>query len=98
MLATSPRSTNEAAAPHATPVGRASYAVGFATGRDFRGILPPALAPFEQGLRDGLAGPPRDARVMSRPELFARIRGTMKLLGDAELAAVAARIDESQDR
>jgi hypothetical protein len=77
---------------------RTSYAVGFSAGAGLRGVVPVSVDHFRDGLLDGLGGVATQARVMSRPELFSRIRDLMKRLSDAELAAVAARIDETQDR
>ncbi|HEY8515460.1 MAG TPA: FKBP-type peptidyl-prolyl cis-trans isomerase N-terminal domain-containing protein [Candidatus Binatia bacterium] len=87
-----------ARAPDDSALARTSYALGYATGRDFRDALPITPDAFAQGLRDGLAGPPHDASVMSRVERFERMRQAMKALSDAELAAIAASIDENQDR
>jgi hypothetical protein len=76
---------------------RASYALGLSTGASFRGVLPMQTAALRQGLADGLGGEATQYRLMSRPELFARIRRVMKRLSAAELAAVAARIDAEQE-
>lgn len=70
--------------------------LGYSTGAGFRGVVPILPDELRQGLLDGL-GEETAARVMSRPELFARIRRVMQRLGDAELAALSARIDESQN-
>ena len=92
-LPSAPRAGRDADA-----VERASWAVGVSAGSGFRGVVDVELEAFRRGLRDGLAGAPHDRRGMTRPEYLARIRHAMKLLADAELATVAARIDESPDR
>jgi hypothetical protein len=78
-------------------VERASRAIGISTGTALRGVVPLSLEDFRRGLIDGLRGPGTETQVMSRVELFARIRELTKRLNDAEIAAVAARIDRSQD-
>lgn len=81
----------------AVSVERTSYAVGYSAGAGLRDVARLPLDPFRQGLLDGLAGGESSTRVMSRAELFSRIRAVMKRLSDAELARVAERIDETQD-
>ncbi len=76
---------------------RTSYAVGFSAGAGLRGVVPVSVDDFRQGLLDGLGGDTTQTRVLSRSEFFSAIRQLMKRLSEAELAAVAARIDQEQD-
>jgi hypothetical protein len=87
----------EAEAERRRAMVRSSQAVGLSAGAGFRGIQSVSMEDFRAGLLDGLGGGTSETRVMARPELFARIRDVMKRLSEAELAAVAARIDREQD-
>jgi len=80
------------------PIARTSWAVGFSTGIGLRDAMALSADEFRQGLVDGLGGEATQARVLTRPELFAAMRDVTKRLTEAELAAVSARIDEEQDR
>jgi len=76
---------------------RASRAVGFSAGADFRGVVPVDLDAFRRGLLDGLAGEPARPAAMSRAERFAHMRDVMRRLGEAEVAEVAERLDQDRD-
>jgi hypothetical protein len=76
---------------------RTSYAVGLSAGRDFGRVAGFAPEFLRQGLLDGLGAEASEQRIMSRPERFTHIREMMKRLSDAELAAVAARIERDQE-
>lgn len=82
----------------ANDVARASSAIGLSAGAGFRGVIEVDRASFRRGLLDGLAAGTDGERGMSRPEYFARIRAVTRLLSEAELAAIAHRVDETRDR
>jgi hypothetical protein len=80
---------------HAT--ARASRAVGLSAGAGFRGVVSIDLDAFRRGLLDGIASEPAPQAAMSRVERFARMRDVMRLLGEAEVAEVAERLDQDRD-
>jgi len=81
-----------------TDVSRASWAVGLSAGAGLRGALEPAPEALRRGLVDGLAHGMATTPVMERRETYERVREVLQRLSDAELAAIAARVDEARDR
>jgi hypothetical protein len=89
------RSASETA--QAIAADRASYAIGISAGAGLRGVARVSLDDLRRGLIDGLAESGRQTGIMSRAELFSRLREVTKRLSDSELEAISARIDRSQD-